>query len=1065
MRLRCDEADLQCESDCVGPSDADGDGHDAVVCGGDDCDDSDPERFPGNIEVCDGGPRTRRDEDCDPMTLGNLDADGDGDVAAACCNPSPAGDLCGLDCDDGSDRRRSGQVELCDEVDNDCDSRVDEQTQEVPWFPDTDGDGFGDPDGAVQSCFPVAGSSLLGTDCNDVDAQVHPGLIDICDSVDTDCNGVVDDDPLCAESVVVPSEGATLSLTTTGGVHIVVEVPAGAVPAGTRVALGAATSASVASLSAVGTLEDVPFAVTPLDTAFTLPLRITVTTGGVASQVFYSVSLSDDMWDAVPVALSGGILSFSTRTSGVFTVVRPACTPAIETCDGVDNDCDGLADEGGVCATDGVFRPDPVSCPTADAGAETVFHVVSLNVPTLDAIDGGTAAGHDLDARDSTCGTPDFVGRADNAMVGLADSLHGMGPWQRFSLRRAFTEAVACRDGDTACHPLRIRVRVRPGAGCAELRMEDAETGDPLTSPFGVSVAASGRITGAAESLSLPLSVRAGTSSATVDILLERVMLTGQLSASGIRALTIGGVWEGSNAESALRAAAPALFLDDDATPTMVGAAVASRLDLDTPAGTCAGLSVGLVGEALPWNEALCSPGEFEATPPSGGSPRTCSPCPPETFSDRLNASTCQMWRGCPDGTLVTRVPTAKRDRVCGPFQWARAIAADVVHRDNGAAGPYAVAPGLLAGVVTSGAVPEIRVVDESGTVVQQWTVAGAILDEFECAVDGSGRTLFGGAYVAGAFASDLDGIVRAFDESGTQMWGATLAHFPSGVALPPPTSAERVRGVATASDGRVVAVGTAEGPLGQTSTNVAHHFARALFDTGLTAWTYEDATSAVPTSVAFSPTGGVCSAGQTQLAFAGQTLTGNRDGFVQCLSSTGSLLWTRLFGAPNTTTLGQVDVTDLVVSASSVYVVGSVRGAFAANTSAGGKDAFLARLSLGDGTVTWVRQLGSSADDVATAVELHPDGRVFVLGYTGVAATGAPEFGALDGFVLVSDPSGHATALHAFGTPSSERTSGLTFDEQGDLVIMLATFGTLHGVATSASGQVFAALPTLEAP
>ena len=69
--------------------DADGDGHGASTCLsearvplGDDCDDADPHRFPGNTEVCDPG----HDEDCNPDTLGGLDADRDGFVSAACGN-------------------------------------------------------------------------------------------------------------------------------------------------------------------------------------------------------------------------------------------------------------------------------------------------------------------------------------------------------------------------------------------------------------------------------------------------------------------------------------------------------------------------------------------------------------------------------------------------------------------------------------------------------------------------------------------------------------------------------------------------------------------------------------------------------------------------------------------------------------------------------------------------------------------------------------------------------------------------------------------------------------------
>ena len=62
------------EEACETNPDADGDGAYASICGGDDCDDLDPDRYPGNTEVCNAG----RDEDCDPKTGGNRDSDGDG---------------------------------------------------------------------------------------------------------------------------------------------------------------------------------------------------------------------------------------------------------------------------------------------------------------------------------------------------------------------------------------------------------------------------------------------------------------------------------------------------------------------------------------------------------------------------------------------------------------------------------------------------------------------------------------------------------------------------------------------------------------------------------------------------------------------------------------------------------------------------------------------------------------------------------------------------------------------------------------------------------------------------
>jgi hypothetical protein len=80
--------------------DGDGDGHDSLAFGGDDCDDSDADRYPGNVEVCDAA---AHDEDCNPATYGVRDADRDGYPDARCCNRDSNGKFtCGTDCNDGN---------------------------------------------------------------------------------------------------------------------------------------------------------------------------------------------------------------------------------------------------------------------------------------------------------------------------------------------------------------------------------------------------------------------------------------------------------------------------------------------------------------------------------------------------------------------------------------------------------------------------------------------------------------------------------------------------------------------------------------------------------------------------------------------------------------------------------------------------------------------------------------------------------------------------------------------------------------------------------------------------
>lgn len=185
---------------CVNAApDADGDGVRDAACTdaagtplGEDCDDDDANRFPGNAEVCDEG---NHDEDCDAETYGLVDRDADGFFDARCCNDDGAGGMnCGNDCDDVRVNVNMAATEACDGVDNDCNGTIDEGVL-VMGFADADGDGFGDPAAPLTAC-PGRGGFVVGgePDCDDDDVARNPGQVEVCDSVDNNCDDLIDND-------------------------------------------------------------------------------------------------------------------------------------------------------------------------------------------------------------------------------------------------------------------------------------------------------------------------------------------------------------------------------------------------------------------------------------------------------------------------------------------------------------------------------------------------------------------------------------------------------------------------------------------------------------------------------------------------------------------------------------------------------------------------------------------------------------------------------------------------------------------------------------------------------
>ena len=167
-----------------------------------DCNDANTNIHPGAAETCNG-----IDDNCngtadDGLTFityyPDADADTYGDSFSAgnslCSDPGTGYSTNNLDCNDASAAIHPGAIEICNNIDDDCNGTADDGLTFVVYYVDQDGDGYGNASVFVDACAQPGGYVMDSTDCDDANASVHPGAQEIHNNgIDDNCNGYIDE--------------------------------------------------------------------------------------------------------------------------------------------------------------------------------------------------------------------------------------------------------------------------------------------------------------------------------------------------------------------------------------------------------------------------------------------------------------------------------------------------------------------------------------------------------------------------------------------------------------------------------------------------------------------------------------------------------------------------------------------------------------------------------------------------------------------------------------------------------------------------------------------------------